>query len=335
MNISGSFNIFNKQKTAVNFAVFFLFLFIFFSSTPQVFASGFIPKHRSLYVPQEGKTFFFVGQDLNTINEYVQKTGQVQPGGVMYYTSVQRMEGVLSAINIGAGPQYGDGLLKQYPDSAIQLGLYMVKALDDVVKGRYDENLKILADWLIKSKRPVFLRIGYEFDNPFENNYDPKSYIKAYRHIVDFLRKKGVTNTAYVWHSYTAAKMLHTWIEWYPGDSYVDWFACSIFSTGNIPYAQKFLKLAKKHHKPFMIAESSPMGMYTIPGKKDWFSHVFRFIHQNDIQAFCYIDSNWDALPMYQGQHWGDQRVEHYPAILKIWQDEIKNSRYIKLFKEF
>ena len=280
------------------------------------------------FMVHKDKTLIFVGQDGDTIKQYVQKTG-LTPTGVMFYTSVQRMEGLLSVIDIGAGPQHGTGLLEQYPNAAIQIGLYMVDALNGILAGTFDANLDILANWLIKADRLVFLRIGYEFDNP-DNHYDPTLYKNAYRHIVTHLYNKGVRNTAYVWHSYTAEKQKYEWNEWYPGDNYVDWFGASIFSTGNIPYAENFLKVAKRHHKPFMIAESSPMGMYTVHGKKDWFNHVFRFINKNNIQTFCYINSNWDVLPMYKEQHWGDARVEKDQEVMKLWLEEVRKSRYIK-----
>lgn len=283
---------------------------------------------QGLFAPAKGKTLLFIGQDGDTIKEYSDKIN-VKPTGVMFYTSVQRMEGLDHIENIGAGPQHADGLLKDYPDAVIQIGLYMVEALDGIAAGEYDANLTKFANWIIKANRPVYIRIGYEFDNP-DNRYDPVKYKKAYTYIVDFLRKNKVSNAAYVWHSYTAEKLEYTWESWYPGDDYVDWFASSIFTTGNIPYAAKFNAMSRAHHKPFMIAESTPRGMFTVHGKRDWFNHVFRFIEQNNIAGFSYINSNWDVMPMYEGQGWGDARIETDKEIEKLWLDHTKKSRYLK-----
>ncbi len=280
------------------------------------------------FVPPKGNTLLIIGQDGNTIDAYVDKTGN-KPAGVMIYTSVQKMEGLVSSIDIGAGPQYGNDLLEKHPWGVVQIGLYMVDALTDITTGMYDQNLLILANWLKQANRPVYLRIGYEFDNP-ENRYEPKAYAKAFIYIVDYLRKNNVKNAAYVWHSYTAAKKPYPWEDYYPGDDYVDWFGSSIFSTGNLPYAAEFIAYAKRQHKPFMIAESTPSGMFTVHGKKDWFNHVFRFIEQNNVEAFCYINSNWDELPMYKGQGWGDARVQKDPMILKLWLEAIHKRRYLK-----
>ena len=48
----------------------------------------------------------------------------------------------------------------------------MVGALWQVNQGHYDGNIDRLADFLRGLKRPVYLRVGYEFDDP-TNNYDP------------------------------------------------------------------------------------------------------------------------------------------------------------------
>ncbi|MBF0503558.1 MAG: hypothetical protein HQL14_00505 [Candidatus Omnitrophica bacterium] len=282
------------------------------------------------FVPPSGKTLLLVGQDRDTIAGYVRATGNT-PGGTMMYSSIQKMEGLKSPSDLGSGPMDGDALLRVYPNSVVQIGLYMVDALDDTIAGTYDANLKTLAQWLKKADRPVYLRIGYEFDNPL-NHYDPQKYKRAFRYVVDFLRKEGVNNAAWVWHSYCwGDKSAFQWIDWYPGDDYVDWFAASMFAMpSGLWRTSDFVKLAREHHKPFMIAESTPWGMYTVQGKIDFLNHLFRFIRDWNIEAFCYIDSNWDVMPMFKGQHIGDDRIEENADTKNFWLKEISSERYLK-----
>ena len=277
------------------------------------------------FAPPVGKTLLLVGQDRDTIAHYVSKTGNV-PGGTMVYTSIQTMDGLEAAVDYGGGPMDGDVLLKSYPNSVIQLGLYMVDGLNNTIVGTYDANLKTLAQWIKKANRPVYLRIGYEFDNP-SNHYDPQQYKQAFRYVVDFLRKEGVRNAAYVWHSEDTA---HPWMDWYPGDDYVDWFGKTIFRTKDIPVASNFLKLAREHGKPFMICESSPWGMYTSRWKIDWLDHMFQFIKDQNVEAFCYIDCDWDKQQMWVGQNWGDARLEENVDTKNLWLREIDQDRYLK-----
>ena len=120
-------------------------------------------------------------------------------------------------------------------------------------------------------------------------------------------------------------------MDWYPGDDYVDWFGASIFSTPDQLWtAMSFVKLSRQHHKPFMISESTPWGMYTGRAKTDFLNHLFVFIKQQHVEAFCYIDSNWDVMPMYHGQHIGDARIEESADTKKIWFNEIDQDRYLK-----
>jgi hypothetical protein len=280
------------------------------------------------FAPPSGETLLLVGQDRNSISRYVRATGSI-PGGTMLYTSIQEMKGLEESCEYGSGPQYGKSLLRSYPHSVIQVGLYMVGGLSNTLAGTYDVHLLSLAQWIKKANRPVYLRIGYEFDNPL-NHYAPELYVEAYRYVVDFLRKEGVRNAAYVWHSYCVENPGQQWMDWYPGDDYVDWFGVSIFSTSQLWSASSFLKLAREHHKPFMIAESTPCGMYIMRGKVDWFNHIFHFIEDNSVEAFCYIDCNWDTMPMFQGQHWGDARIEDYRETKDLWLKEIHQDRYLK-----
>ena len=46
-----------------------------------------------------------------------------------------------------------------------------------------------------------------------------------------------------------------------------------------------------------------------------WFKPLLAWIEFNDIEAWCYINCDWDAQPMWQknhapGAYWGDTRIE-------------------------
>jgi len=45
---------------------------------------------------------------------------------------------------------------------------------------------------------------------------------------------------------------------------------------------------------------------------------------------FVIINSNWDGMPTYLGQHMGDARLEKYPEIKDYWLKEINQDRYLK-----
>ncbi len=280
------------------------------------------------FTPPEGKVLVIIGQDKGSIDDYVRGTGIV-PGGTMVYTSVQEAEGLEAAADHGGGVQHGQYLLDQYPHGVLQVGLWMVDGLQGVVDGKYDNNIDKLGAWIMRARRPVFLRIGYEFDMPL-NKYEPLAYIKAFRYIVDRLRKEQVNNVAYVWHSYANLPQ-HPWEDWYPGDGYVDWFAVSVFGRPNI-YMKKFAEMARTHRKGFMIAESTPKGVGVSHGEATWqywYAPFFRFIEDEKVQVVSYINYNWETKPQFAGQGWGDARIESNEMVKRRWKEEMAQDKYL------
>lgn len=290
------------------------------------------------FAPPEGQTLLFIGQDEGTIKAYVVKTGH-HPVGVMVYTSVQEARGLWDPADYGSGVQHADALAQQYPDAAIQVGLYMVDALEGIVEGKYNDNIDKIGEWIKKVDRPVYMRIGYEFDLP-KNKYDPEFYKKAYRYIVDRWRTAGV-KAAYVWHSYGFLNAQKPMMNWYPGDEYVDWFGFSFFQAFNDGNLKWMMNRAKEHGKPMMLAEATPFGIGTRQGDPSWnrwFKPFFDAIEKYDIAAACYIDSSWEDMLMWKGQGWGDARVEEDPVVKERWLKEISKDRFIRtnkaLFKQ-
>ena len=127
--------------------------------------------------------------------------------------------------------------------------------------------------------KPVYLRIGYEFDGTWNTGYgNAGTYVTAYRRVVDVLNQQGVDNVAYVWQSSSSPidDILEGYFEnindWYPGDAYVDWVGLSWFllpdetpTAGGNPatqsqLAEDVLSFARSRGKPVMIAESTPQG---------------------------------------------------------------------------
>jgi len=144
------------------------------------------------------------------------------------------------------------------------------------------------------SGRPVYLRIGYEFDGPW-NCYNQTFYKNAYRWIATRIDQLGATNVATVWqaatypddgdpaYGYQASPNPAAHYEsWYPGDGYVDWIGISFFAGSNYLTYQwscqdgskpwtvsdttprilqnALMTFARNHSKPAMIAESAPQG---------------------------------------------------------------------------
>lgn len=311
-----------QKNNKIVFLVLALIFITSISSAQQISAK---------FLPPDNKVLLFIGQDRESIDNY-SKEMNVVPAGIMFYTSIQTLTGIDEPADHGAGFQDASYLLKEYPDSVLQIGLYMVNALEGVVEGKYDDNITRLGEWFKEIGRPVYLRIGYEFDLP-DNHYDPDLYKQAFRSLVDRFRAMGVENVAYVWHSYGVMHDDKPALDWYPGDEYVDWFGVSFFAIYNLDGIRTFAELAKKYNKPLMIAEASTMKDVPLAAKarwERWYQRMFDFVREYDVRAVSYISCDWESFPMWKGQSWGDSRVTTDPFLKEMWLKEVNQERYLR-----
>jgi hypothetical protein len=299
-----------------------------------VFASfSFAQREKGLsgrFVPGDGKVLLFAGQNNNDGDEFVKITKRV-PAGFMFYTALSDLNGLDDEADFGSGETSGGYLVKKYPGAALQIGLYLVNSLDNVIDGSLDANIEKLAKWIKAAKAPVFLRIGYEFDYP-DNGYEPEKYVKTFRYIVEKMDSLNVINAAYVWHSY--ASLNPKGIEaWYPGDDYVDWCAVSYFAN---PQWVAMMKFAQARSKPVMIAECAPMLGHDLKeeNKEAWYNKLFRFVEiQKNVKALCYINCNWDEQPQFRHRNWGNGKINASAEIEKLFKEKISDERFVYLNK--
>ncbi len=279
-------------------------------------------------------TIFVVGQDVQSINDFFSSLKKFPgirdihyPDGFMAYTAINDLRGLSEPVDQGAGINFTDELIRKYPKcQVIQIGLYLRYMLKEIVGGGLDQNIIQLGQWIKNSKKDVYLRIGYEFDNP-ENDYDPQEYIQAYRYIVDKLRKMDIPNVYFVWH--TIAWRDKDWLaydplKWYPGNQYVDWVGISFFDSQRVEERDAVAELARKINKPLMIAESSPFFQDTDKEKLQWIKKLFNYLKNNDVRFLSYINVNWDDLTMFKTMKWGDARLQRSPIIMTKWLKQIE-----------
>ncbi|MDT0606383.1 glycoside hydrolase family 26 protein [Croceitalea rosinachiae] len=298
---------------------------------------------KTKFVPPHGKTLLIMGQTVESISEYLENfPNQKNPGGWSAYWGIPEFKGVTEThINESGSSQNHQMLIENFPNTVIQSALWLVGKWN-IAKftgnGDYDRIIKKYSAWAKSANRPIYLRIGYEFDGP-HNELEPEEFIKAYRHIVDLIRKKKVDNIAFVWHSYASKPFKNYPLSaWYPGDDYVDWVAISVFGhayngTDFGAYCDDVLKFAKQHKKPVMIAESNPIN--GIDGKSvdvwnQWFVNFFTFIYQKNIKAVSFINEDWPQTRISGISEWKDSRLYNNEQVSRAWFEETNKDRYLK-----
>lgn len=295
------------------------------------------------FVPPPGKTLLIMGQTVESISEYLDKfPDQKIPGGWSAYWGIPEFKGITEPFKNETGStQNHQMLIDNFPNTVVQSAMWMVGKWDvakKAGKGDYDKVIRKYGAWAKSTDRPIYLRIGYEFDGP-HNELEPKQYIKAYRHVVDLLREEGVDNIAFVWHSYASKPFKDYQLSaWYPGDNYVDWIGISVFghaydSADFGPHCDAVLNFAKAHKKPIMIAESNPIkgiDEENIEAWDQWFVNFFTFIYNRNIKAVSFINEDWQRLSIQGISHWKDARLYNNENISKAWFHETNKERYLK-----
>ena len=125
---------------------------------------------------------------------------------------------------------------------------------DSVALGLYDTQINNLIKGLKNLAIPAYLRIGYEFNGLSWNGYLPGSYKDAFIRITNMIRTSNL-EVATVWCFSMDGET--NYMDYYPGDSYVDWWAVDIFSASDFSAtnAISFIDSATVHQKPVMIGQ--------------------------------------------------------------------------------
>jgi len=329
-------------------------------------------KNRAKFEPPDGKVLVFAGQELTSVgglkdyndgylDHYKKPAGWTSytfltPGDTSFGFVHKGLDGIWTTDDWGDN-DYNMSLQLEDPnfsDMILAIGLAMVSQSNHekkVAAGEYDEMLKKFGGFLQSlAPRPVFLRIGYEFDGHGWNHYDIDAYKKAFRHIKELFDSMNIDNVAYVWQSTGWVSTQENLEEWYPGDEYVDWCAYSFFSRWK---EAEMIDFARKHDKPVFIAEATPtISDHTVkfdgntkttvlsdPNQAQeawdhWFVPFFKTINGNPdvVKAFSYINCNWKSHPMWKSNPTFkriDARLETSELIDRMWKEELSKASYI------
>lgn len=315
------------------------------------------------FEPGEGECLFFIGQDMGATGGLDQYTDGYcdffeTPSGITVYTNIspgvesfgyynKGLDGLKTTSNWGAGDSCAQCYIDDstYENSLLSIGLSIVNHEKKIAKGQHDKLVKDLGVWIKNIKRPVFLRIGYEFDGHDWNHYNRKHYLKAWERIHTIFTAMQINNVAYVWQSKGTGSNQEVLEEWYPGDHLVDWCAYSYFGNPDT----EMLIFARKHNKPVFIAEASPVMQtdnlfFDTDLKKEiiaqrvwqkWFAPFIKTLHDNKdvIKAFSYINTNWSVEPMWiinPTFQQVDSRIQVSEFISEKWKEEMYKPRYLK-----
>ena len=225
-----------------------------------------------------------------------------------------------------------------FPGTKIILGMALPQndtvELAKVYDGTYDDFIHNYAENCKNLGNDIFLRIGFECDGTW-NGYDSYKYKKAFQYIVNIFRNHQVNNVAFVWcvAGPTGTKQA-TMMNWYPGDSYVDWFGFDPYGKGDFVAGQGsdwnpawFKKQADAHSKPIIICENSRNDTSVTLGK--YFTNLFPNLKNPLYGVRGFLYQNHNATLRTKWTNWGDSIYTDYSDLIAQYNTEMQNPIYI------
>ena len=312
---------------------------------------------QAINVPDSGKILLFVGQDNETIDEYTSSINYPITGFTLYTGVDRELGGMYDDADWGSGRVNMKEMLEKHPDASIAIGLHLGGVVGqnpqifEQRKSKFHEVIQKFIEHVqtdpLLTNRKIFLRLGYEFEGPW-NNYNKNDIIEVFSYCKKQFIAARLDNIALVWQAASHPTLYYTpniINSWYPGDEYVDWVGISTFyfdpgydnawSCAKYVLEKKkpselyqlFLDFARKHNKPVMISESSPQGMDTKAGTAGctWGGTRHSESYPKNVQTigakkiwelwykeyFSFIYKNRDVIRSvaYINTNWNEQRM--------------------------
>ena len=183
-------------------------------------------------------------------------------------------------------------------------------SLKGLVRGEYDWYLDEWIEGIKKFKDPIFIRLSHEMDGgwyPYSEGFvgdveknTAEDYTAYWRYVVDRFRAAGVDNVAWVWCVSGSRQGRRDWVDYYPGDEYVDRLAVDVYSNRDGGTTLLELKEALGDHKPIMVPEGGTEDLltpfhYDYPGNSAWIEEFYTTILEkmdNQVKAVCWFQWN-------------------------------------------
>ncbi len=204
-----------------------------------------------------------------------------------------------------------------------------------ILNGGWDPQIIHVAQRIKAVNAPVYLRPGFEFESGIHSdpNMSANDFINIWMHIYNVFQQQNVTNVAWIWNAVNPTSF--NYMDWYPGDSYVDWWGINYFTPGQLSSGDGFLSDAAAHGKPVMICESCPIqngGTTNNSNWNNWFLPYFAKIKNTPhIKGFIYISDPWDRLGFFND--WPDSRININSTISQNYATELLDSVYINMLE--
>jgi mannan endo-1,4-beta-mannosidase len=179
-------------------------------------------------------------------------------------------------------------------------------SLAGIAAGRYDHYLETFADQVATFGHQVVIGFGHEPNGRWSpwgyGHVSPKTWVAAWKHVVDVFRLQGAHNVTWVWTVNIMDKrrnLIPSPSPWWPGNAYVTWVGLDgYYAKASWSFAPLFGPTIKAVRKltldPVLVAETGAPASVGQPAK---IADLFGGINAYQLLGFVWFDAN-------QTQHW-------------------------------
>ena len=130
----------------------------------------------------------------------------------------------------------------------------------DILRGRYDEHFRKLAQDLKAYGHPILFRLNNEMNTDWTSYcgmmtmLDPDIFIATWRRLYDIFKEEGVDNCIWVWNPIATSCPYSNWgdmLNYFPGEDYVQMLGLTYYqmNTGKLEAFESFSKMYSDLYK--------------------------------------------------------------------------------------
>ena len=213
----------------------------------------------------------------------------------------------------------------------------------EILNGKYDDYLRQYAKSMSQEERPVLFRFNNEMNgdwclySAYYYSKDPELYRALWKYLHGIFVEEGVKNVLWVFNPHDLSFPPFAWnhyLNYYPGDEYVDIIGLTGYNTGNYFPGEKWREFSeiypslyheydKLFKQPFMITE---FGSNSVGGDKvAWINKMFVEMGQFDrIKVAIW----WNGIDFdSQGRPGRIYRLDETPEIMNAFKEGFKKTQ--------
>ena len=268
-----------------------------------------------------------VGRNLTTVSRYL---GVFEPGEFTSYGTVNRF-----AVAAGHEPRivlyyssWNEAFQARFAAQAHAHGAVPFVQIEpvgasmiNVADGTYDAYLRSYAAEVRAYGHPVVIGFAAEMNGWWDpwgyGHTSPKTWVKAWRHVVSVFRRQGATNVTWVWTIDRNPRARKVIPRYWPGAAYVDWVGIDgyYFRTSDTfrrIFAPVIQEVRSLTNKPILLSET---GIGQVAGQTRKIPDLFAGIRNYRLLGLVWFD-----VTRHSGLYKQNWRLEGHRAAMAAFR---------------